>query len=143
MLFLIYADYIIYENNVENWIRETQEEIEDWKVMSIYLKEDVETQDRYGYYLASNLLRIYLLSATLFHSDKYSGEDRPARICAAFSHFLKAVTRYFYFIIKIIKHIHRASITKSFILHGWKRCEKIHIVRVAQLKYVKYIKHIY
>lgn len=45
MLFLIYADDIIYENNVEKWIRETQEEIEDWKVMSIFLKEDIETQD--------------------------------------------------------------------------------------------------
>lgn len=45
MLFLIYADDIIYENNVENWIRETQEEIEDWKVMSIFLKEDIETRD--------------------------------------------------------------------------------------------------
>lgn len=45
MLFLIYADDIIYENNMENWIRETQEEIEDWKVMSIFLKKDIETRD--------------------------------------------------------------------------------------------------
>lgn len=64
MLFLIYANDIVYENNVENWIRKTQEKIEDWKVMSIYLKEDIETQDCYGYYLASNLLR--MLGSTCF-----------------------------------------------------------------------------
>lgn len=58
MLSLIYADGIVYENNVENWIRETQEKIEDWKVMSIYLNEDIETQDCYGYYFSSNLLRM-------------------------------------------------------------------------------------
>lgn len=124
MLILIYADDIIYENNVENWIRETQEEIEDWKVISIYLKEDVETQDRYGYYLASNLLRI--LGSTYFLQLYFIWINIRAKTAlhASALHFLKAVTRYFYFIIKIIKYIHRASITKNFILHGWKRCEK-------------------